>query len=64
MIVGSVPNFPHGAIDPIPELAKIAKSKDIGLHVDCCLGGFIVAFAKDCNLQLPQFDFTLEGKFC
>lgn len=53
MIIGSVPNFPHGTIDPIPELAAIAKAKNIGLHVDCCLGGFVVAFAKDHGLKLP-----------
>ena len=62
MIIGSVPNFPHGTIDPIPALAAIAKAKNIGLHVDCCLGGFVVAFAKDHGLELPKFDFTLDGK--
>ncbi|EAR88746.1 pyridoxal-dependent decarboxylase domain protein (macronuclear) [Tetrahymena thermophila SB210] len=61
MLVGSVPNFPHGTIDPIPQLAKLAKSKGIGLHVDCCLGGFVVAFAKDYNLDIPPFDFTVDG---
>ncbi|EGR31485.1 sphingosine-1-phosphate lyase, putative, partial [Ichthyophthirius multifiliis] len=61
MLLGSFPNFPHGNIDPIQEMAQIAKQKDIGMHVDCCLGGFVAAFAKDSGLQLPPFDFTVEG---
>lgn len=61
MLVGSVPNYPHGAVDDIVSLAKIAKARRIGLHVDCCLGGFVVAFAKDYGHKLAPFDFTLDG---
>jgi hypothetical protein len=32
--------FPQGVIDDIPELAALAKSWNIGLHVDSCLGGY------------------------
>lgn len=59
--MGSVPNFPHGIIDPVPKLAQLAKSKGIGLHVDCCLGGFVVAFAKYIGLDIPSFDFSVDG---
>lgn len=38
MIVGSTPNYPNGAFDPIPELSELALEKGVGLHVDCCLG--------------------------
>lgn len=61
MIVGSVPNFPHGTVDPISELGALAKSKGIGFHLDCCLGGFVVAFAKDVGIEIPKCDFTVEG---
>lgn len=63
MIVGSAPNFPDGAIDPIPELSTLAQRYKIGLHVDCCLGSFIVAFAKAAGLgdKIPKFDFQLPG---
>lgn len=56
-IVGSFPNFPYGIADPIEELALIAGKKKIGLHVDACLGGFVVAFARDNGLDLGNFDF-------
>ncbi|CAD8089951.1 unnamed protein product [Paramecium sonneborni] len=60
-IVGSIPNFPYGTKDPIEELAAIAKKKKIGFHVDACLGGFIVAFAKEKGMNYGKFDFTLDG---
>ena len=49
MIAGSAPNYPHGIIDPIEKLAKIAKKKNVGMHVDGCLGGLVGLF--DDNLK-------------
>lgn len=34
--------YPHGTVDPIVELGKLAHSRGVGLHVDCCLGSFVV----------------------
>lgn len=31
------------------------------MHVDCCLGGFVVAFGKHYGLEIPTFDFSLPG---
>lgn len=41
-IVGSAPSYAAGVIDPIAEMARLANQYGCGLHVDCCLGGFIV----------------------
>eukprot|EP00163_Fabomonas_tropica_P000706 TRINITY_DN10485_c0_g1_i2.p1 TRINITY_DN10485_c0_g1~~TRINITY_DN10485_c0_g1_i2.p1 ORF type:complete len:617 (-),score=181.46 TRINITY_DN10485_c0_g1_i2:242-2092(-) len=60
-IVGSCPSFPHGVIDPIPELSALAVKYDIGLHVDACLGGFLVAFMDEAGYPLTPFDFRLKG---
>lgn len=60
-IVGSFPNYPHGICDPIEQLAAIAKRKKIGFHVDCCLGGFVVVFAKDIGIDLGKYDFSIDG---
>lgn len=46
MIVGSCPAFPHGVLDPIEELAKVALKRDVGLHVDACFGGFLMPWLK------------------
>ena len=64
MIYSSAPNFPNGIIDPIEELSAIAVERGLGLHVDCCLGGFILPFAKklgNAGVDIPDFDFELPG---
>jgi len=61
MIYASAPSFPQGVIDPIEDLSKIATKYDIGLHVDACLGGFVLPFARDLGYTLPKFDFACEG---
>ena len=61
-MVGSAPSYPHGAIDPIGDLSKIALSHKIPLHVDACLAGFLIPFMNDAGFShLPMFDFRLQG---
>lgn len=45
-LCGSAPQFPHGVMDPIEEIAKLAKKYNLGCHVDACLGGFLIPFMK------------------
>ncbi|XP_075740652.1 sphingosine-1-phosphate lyase isoform X3 [Rhipicephalus microplus] len=61
MLVGSSPQFPHGSIDPILEIAELGLRYGIPVHVDACLGGFLVPFMDDAGFPLPPFDFRLEG---
>lgn len=44
LLVGSAPNYPHGIIDDIEALSDLAVKYNIPLHVDACLGSFIVTF--------------------
>jgi glutamate/tyrosine decarboxylase-like PLP-dependent enzyme len=41
-VVGSAPNYSIGSVDPIAEMAALAQEYGVGMHVDACLGGFIV----------------------
>lgn len=61
MIVGSAPGFPHGIIDPIEELGDLALRWGICFHVDLCLGGFVLPFARKLGYPIPPFDFTVQG---
>ena len=61
MIYGSAPNYPQGTIDPIEALGKLAQTYDIGLHVDACLGGFVLPFAVQLGYKFPKFDFLVPG---
>jgi len=43
-IYSSFNEYCYGVIEPIKELGKLAIKYDIGLHVDCCLGGYFFPF--------------------
>jgi sphinganine-1-phosphate aldolase len=59
MLVGSAPCFPYGVIDPIEDLAKLALARDVWLHVDACVGGYIAPFVRD--RDIPHFDLRIKG---
>ncbi|XP_048472292.1 sphingosine-1-phosphate lyase 1 [Rhincodon typus] len=61
MLVCSVPQFPHGIMDPVEQVAKLALDYDIPLHVDACLGGFLIVFMEKAGYSLPPFDFRVKG---
>ncbi|XP_073430995.1 sphingosine-1-phosphate lyase 1 [Dendrobates tinctorius] len=61
MLVCSAPQFPHGIIDPIEEVAKLAVKYSIPFHVDACLGGFLIVFMKKAGYPLKPFDFRVKG---
>lgn len=60
LIYTSAPSYPHGAIDPIAALTEIALAYDCCLHVDACLGGFVLPFLK-AEISTIIFDFELAG---
>lgn len=91
MLVCSAPQFPHGIIDPIEEVAKVRSAPfffflctvdknwevksltlslnvlqlavryNIPMHVDACLGGFLIVFMAKAGYPLAPFDFRVKG---
>ena len=61
MILGAAPEYPHGIIDPIEDLSKLAVAHNIPLHVDACVGGYILPFIAMSGRELPLWDFRVEG---
>ncbi|NVB38939.1 aspartate aminotransferase family protein [Pseudenhygromyxa sp. WMMC2535] len=61
MIVGSAVSYAHCVIDPIPELAALAKAKGLWMHVDGCMGGFLLPYFRRLGRELPDFDLRVEG---
>jgi glutamate/tyrosine decarboxylase-like PLP-dependent enzyme len=60
-IVGSACNYGYGTIDPIEELSALAVDRGVGLHVDGCLGGFLLPFGEMLGFDIPVFDFRHPG---
>ena len=60
-LVGSAGNYGYGTIDPIGELGELAAARGIGLHVDGCLGGFILPWGEQLGYEIPPFDFRIPG---
>ncbi len=48
-------------VDPIEALGALAKQRGLLCHVDACLGGFILPFARQLGRDVPRFDFEVDG---
>ena len=60
-IVGSAPNWPYGHVDPIEQFGKLALEHDLWLHVDACVGGYILPFMRELGEEIPPYDFSVSG---
>ncbi len=60
-LVGSAGSYPYGLIDPIDELGALALEHGLGLHVDGCLGGFLLPWIEKCGVTLRPYDFRVPG---
>ncbi|MEM6706738.1 MAG: aminotransferase class V-fold PLP-dependent enzyme, partial [Acidobacteriota bacterium] len=61
MIVGSAPNYPYGLVDPVIELSDLALERGLWLHVDACVGGYFLPWARANSHEIPAFDFSVPG---
>ncbi len=61
MLVGSAPQYPQGVLDPIEEIAALATGRGVPLHVDSCIGGFVLPFLEQLGRPIPRWDFRVPG---
>jgi sphinganine-1-phosphate aldolase len=61
-LIASAPDYAFGIFDPVPQIAEIALDNGTNLHVDCCLGSYIVPFTIEAGFTLPyKYDFQVPG---
>jgi len=60
-LVGSAGDYAHGLIDPIAEIGELAQSRGIGLHVDGCLGGWLLPWVERLGYDVLPWDFRVPG---
>mmetsp|Transcript_15689 Transcript_15689/g.43899 ORF Transcript_15689/g.43899 Transcript_15689/m.43899 type:complete len:682 (+) Transcript_15689:29-2074(+) len=61
LVIASAPGYPHGVMDDVADIATVALRARVLLHVDACLGGFVLPFARKLGYPIPPFDFSLAG---
>lgn len=57
LVVVSAPSYPHGALDPVAEVAVACEAAGVALHVDACIGGLVLPFRDG----LPPWDLAVPG---
>ncbi len=60
-VAASAPQYVTGMVDPIPEIAAIARKKGLPMHVDACFGGFIQPWLERLGVAMPPWDFRVDG---
>lgn len=61
MVLASAPEYPHGFIEPVEKMAAIASRAGVPLHVDACVGGFIMPFIEKNGRPVPLWDYRVPG---
>lgn len=60
-LVGSAPHYCQGVVDPIEEIAELARHKNLPLHVDGCVGGMMLPWVERLGRHVPTWDFRVPG---
>ena len=61
LIAASAASYAHGVVDPIAEIGEIAREHDVLLHVDGCIGGFLLPYFRRLGAPVPAFDLSVPG---
>jgi glutamate/tyrosine decarboxylase-like PLP-dependent enzyme len=61
VVVASAFSYPFGVVDPVEEIAALAKSRGVGCHVDACIGSFVLPFLERLGYDVPLWDFRVDG---
>ncbi len=62
LAVVSAPSYPHGVVDPVVPVAQAASDRGIPLHVDACVGGWVLPYWEEAGGgPVPAFDFAVPG---
>lgn len=62
LLAVSAPAYPHGTIDPVEAASALALRYGLPLHVDACIGGFMLPWVEKLHPgSIPPWDFRLPG---
>lgn len=58
LVVASTPSYPHGALDPVAEIAEVCAARSVPLHVDGCIGAWVLPWWPG---DRPAWDLRVPG---
>lgn len=62
LVVVSAPSYPYGVVDPVADVAAAAAERGVPVHVDACVGGWVLPFWEGAGGDaVPAFDFAVPG---
>ena len=61
LLVASAASYAHGVVDPVEELGRLALDRDLPLHVDACIGGWLLPWFRELGVDVPAFDLSVPG---
>ncbi|MCJ0896518.1 aminotransferase class V-fold PLP-dependent enzyme [Rhodococcus sp. ARC_M13] len=61
LLVASTPNYTHGTLDPVKELAALAQTHDLWFHIDACVGGCLLPALKRVAGESSTTPFDYPG---
>ena len=61
LILASAPSYPNGVLDPIESIAAIALRHKLPMHVDGCIGAFMLPWVEQLGYTIRPWDFRVEG---
>lgn len=61
LLVGSAASYAQGVVDPIEQLGALALEHGLLLHVDGCIGGWLLPTFRELGVDVPPFDLSVPG---
>ncbi len=57
LVAVSAPSYAHGVVDPVAEVAAETARRGLRLHVDACIGGWVLPWVEGTT----PWDFAVDG---
>jgi sphinganine-1-phosphate aldolase len=61
VVVTSAVSYPHGTLDDILGIAALCQRRGVLVHVDACLGGFVLPFLPAIGRSPKPWHFGVPG---
>jgi glutamate/tyrosine decarboxylase-like PLP-dependent enzyme len=61
LLVASAASYAHGVVDPVEEIAALGLDRGIPVHVDGCIGGWLLPYFARLGVEVPRFDLSVPG---